>query len=176
MSKSSRRIVAIVLLAAFIIWMIFTVFPFGDAEVSDSSGIGTPQSYEPEFSKEGELWIQSGEGDTLATLDIEIAESDEEVQYGMMYRKHMAPNTGMLFLMGEERPQSFWMKNTYIPLDIIYINSNKEIVSIQKNAEPLSEKSLPSEGPASFVLEVPGGFSDSHQLQKGSIVNYRRAQ
>lgn len=177
MNKSTKKIVALLLLAAFILWMIFTIFPVGGPGSSPGSVNRKPVTYEPKFQKEGELaFVNPGSGDTIKAITIEIAENPEEIQYGMMYRKNMDPNTGMLFLMGEERPQSFWMKNTYVSLDIIYINSKNEIVSIQKNAQPLSETSLPSEGAASMVLEVKGGFSDQHGIQKGSVIVFERDQ
>ena len=131
---------------------------------------------EPRFTKEASLAILDtlGNDTFLKLLDIELAESMNEIQYGMMYRKSMDPNTGMLFLMGEERRQSFYMKNTYVSLDIIYINDAMEIVSIQKNAEPLNERSLPSEGPASLVLEIKGGLSDQWALTKGQKISWSR--
>ena len=107
-------------------------------------------------------------------LDIELAESVAEIQYGMMYRKSMDRNMGMLFIMGSEAPRSFYMKNTYVPLDIIFINDDMKIVSIQKNAKPLDETSLPSEGPASLVLEVKGGLSDELGLVKGQKIRWNR--
>ncbi len=129
--------------------------------------------YEPKFTKEGELRLLDGEnGDTLASLEIEMAMTDEEKEYGMMFRKSVPENTGMLFIMESERIQSFWMRNTYVALDIIYINKNKEIVSIQANATPLSERSLPSEGPAYYVLEVAGNFCAERGIEKGDQIQF----
>ncbi|KFD39121.1 DUF192 domain-containing protein [Schleiferia thermophila] len=133
--------------------------------------VNTQTIYEPKFRHDGYLWILDGSAkDTIALLEIEVAVSDEEIQYGMMYRRSMAENRGMFFVMKNERPQSFWMKNTYIPLDIVYINSQKRIVSIQKDAEPLSERSLPSYEPALYVLEVNAGFCDRHGVKVGDLV------
>ncbi len=176
MKKSTLRIVAIALLVAFLGWVVFTSLPMGGEPKSPTSG-GSKivREYEPKFTKEGELWITRAEsGDTIQSLDIEIADNQTETQYGMMYRKSMDPNTGMLFIMPAEQQQSFWMKNTYVPLDIIYINSNFEIVSIQKNAKPESLESLPSEGVALYVLEVLGGFADEHGLKKGDKIKFER--
>ncbi|MGB0177298.1 MAG: DUF192 domain-containing protein [Owenweeksia sp.] len=176
MNKTTRAIVAIVLLLAFIGWIFMTVLPMGDLKPSaPDQKSGTGNTYEPKFRDEGDLFLVSG-GDTLKTIDIELANTPEKIQYGMMYRKSMKDNEGMLFFMGEERPQSFWMKNTYVSLDIIFIDAEKKIVSIQKNAEPLSEKSLPSEGNASYVLEVPGGFSDRYGIDKGNQVYFTENQ
>jgi len=120
------------------------------------------------FTKEGELQLMKAENDSVvASLDIEIADDEYQRQTGLMYRKSMAPSQGMLFFMDEEKIHSFYMKNTEIALDIIYINSDREIVSIQKNAMPLDPRSLPSEGPAKYVLEVNAGLSDTWGLTAG---------
>ncbi|MGB0979910.1 MAG: DUF192 domain-containing protein [Croceimicrobium sp.] len=173
MKKNKNKVVAIALLLAFGAWITITVLP--GRKVESGTKRPHPARVEPSFTKEAQLSIlNSNAMDTLISLDIELAESVAEIQYGMMYRKSMDPKTGMLFIMGQERPQSFYMKNTYVSLDIIYINSQNEIVSIQRNAEPLNERSLPSEGPASLVLEVKGGLSDQLGLAKGNKVIWER--
>lgn len=174
MTSNKSRYIAIGLLLVFGVWVLATLIPSG-TKVKKAGRTTTSKTVEPSFQKEAELQIFSAPtGDTLANLDIELAESMAEIQYGMMYRKSMDPNTGMLFLMGEERKQSFYMKNTYVSLDIIYINNQNEIVSIQKNAKPLDETSLPSEGPASMVLEIKGGLSDEWGLEKGQKITWKR--
>lgn len=174
MKNARNRIIAIALLLAFGAWLLFTILPSGST-APKSTKRPKPTRVEPPFTKEGELAILDSTGqDTLFQLDIELAESSAEIQYGMMYRKSMDRNTGMLFLMGQERPQSFYMKNTYVSLDIIYINDALEIVSIQRNAEPLNERSLPSEGAASLVLEVTGGLSDELGIGKGNKIRWTR--
>lgn len=175
MKSKTGKIVAIALLVAFVGWIVFTSIPMGGDKKPANRNSQVVKEYEPKFTKEGELWFADNESqDTILKIDIEIADNASETQYGMMYRKHMDPNTGMLFFMDSERQQSFWMKNTYVSLDIIYINSNFEIVSIQKNAEPLNTQSLPSEGPALYVLEVIGGFSDTHGIGKGDKIYFER--
>ncbi len=175
MNKRSRAIVAILLLVAFILWMVFSFLPGGEPVQSRPGGSTAQQAaYEPKFKDEGDLYFIGEAGDTISRVDIELAETDEEINYGMMFRKHMDENTGMLFIRDVERQQSFWMKNTYVSLDIIYINSQNRIVSIQKNAEPLKERSLPSEGPAILILEVKGGYCDAHGIDKGTTIAYTR--
>lgn len=120
------------------------------------------------FSKQGELnLIKAATDSIVATLDIEIADDDYKTQTGLMYRHSMEPNQGMLFIFKDSEPRFFYMKNTEFSLDIIYFNSEKEIVSIRKNAKPYDESSLPSEGPAQYVLEVNAGLTDIWKLQKG---------
>lgn len=127
----------------------------------------------PEFRKDGQLWLIDREkGDTLQTIEIEIADDDFEVQTGLMYRSSMADNRGMLFIFKQASAHAFYMKNTLIPLDIIFIDSNKRIVNIHKNAHPLDESSLPSDGPVQYVLEINGGLSDRWQLKSGDKISW----
>ena len=130
---------------------------------------------EPAFKKEGELEFLSKDGkQTVRKVDIEIAENDDERTQGLMYRKSMDDNKAMLFIFEKEEPQSFWMKNTIMSLDIIYVNSKKEIVKIFKNTIPFSEKSLPSEKPATYVVEVAAGFTDRYGIKDGDIVSFQK--
>lgn len=125
------------------------------------------------FKNEGKLQIKKAVSDSvISTLDIEIADDDYSTQTGLMYRKSMKENQAMLFIFPDSDYRSFYMKNTEIPLDIIYISEDKRIVSIQKNAKPFDETSLPSEAPAKYVLEINGGLSDVWNLEKGDQIEY----
>ena len=138
----------------------------------------TKQSIKTEnvsFTKEGELTVLSSETDSIkANFDIEIAETEYETLTGLMYRKSMQEDRGMLFIQPKEAEQNFYMKNTEIPLDIIYINSGMKVVSFQKNAKPLDESSLPSKAPAKYVLEINAGLSDQLGLQVGDSISFSR--
>ena len=87
-----------------------------------------------------------------------------------MYRRVMAEDAGMLFVFNDDRPRAFWMKNTYIPLDIIYISGNGEIVSIAKDTKPLDETSVPSYLPARFALELNAGLTDKLDIEEGDFL------
>ena len=127
------------------------------------------------FTKEGELTVLSTETDSIkANFDIEIAETEYETQTGLMYRKSMKEDRGMLFIQPTESLQYFYMKNTEIPLDIIYIYTGMKIVSFQKNAEPFNEYTLPSNAPAKYVLEINAGLSDQLGLQVGDSISFSR--
>ncbi len=123
------------------------------------------------FTKEGELTIFKSADSSKISLDIEIADTDFDIQTGLMYRNQMEKNQGMLFIFDDERERFFYMKNTKIPLDLIYIDADTNIVSFQKNAKPFDESSLPSNGPAKYVLEINAGLVDTWNLTaKDSII------
>jgi uncharacterized protein len=126
----------------------------------------------PEFRKDGDLAILFSQKTSKINLDIEIADDEQERMRGLMDRLNLPDNAGMLFIFQDEDLRSFWMKNTFISLDIIYINSNKEIVSIQKYAQPQTTSSLPSEKPAKYVLEVNAGFTDENSINPGDKVEF----
>jgi len=126
------------------------------------------------FKKEGVLTLKKADSDSIIkTLDIEIADNDYETQTGLMYRTKLETNQGMLFIFQDTQIRSFYMKNTKIPLDIIYIDEDKTIVSFQKNAKPMDETSLPSSAPAKYVLEINGGLSDEWELAVGDKIDFQ---
>ena len=127
------------------------------------------------FTKEGEIKLVKAKTDSvIKILDLEIAETEYETQTGLMYRHSMKDNQSMLFIFKNEQPRSFYMKNTEFPLDIIYFNKKKEIVSIQKNAKPYDKTSLPSNRPVLYVLEVNAGLSDKWGLEVGDLFFEKR--
>lgn len=132
-------------------------------------------SYNYPFTKHGELFLITPEtNDTLASIDIEIADNESTREMGLMYRQMMPENMGMLFIFDRDEMRSFWMKNTYIALDLIFINSDHEIVTIRENNEPLIEWSIQSDAPARYVLEVNAGFCYEHGIIKGQRIQYNR--
>lgn len=124
----------------------------------------TPQDID--FTRDGELSIFKNDS-LIQTIEVEFAKNDMERSLGLMYRSSMDEHQGMWFIFPEEAPRSFYMRNTEIPLDIIYLDKDKKVVSIAKNARPYDETSLPSEKPAMYVLEINGGLSDKWGIEKG---------
>ena len=176
-----QLIITILISLALIAFILPDILPLfmGNSQGGTSARNVAPNSNppatmpEPTFTKEGTLSLLSGEtGEAIKQIDIEKAENDQERALGMMFRKSMPDNQGMLFLFDQSAPQSFWMKNTLIPLDIIYIDENKKINTIHPNATPKSEASLPSNGNAQYVLEVRGGFCQDHGVKVGDIVDW----
>lgn len=127
----------------------------------------------PVFRKDGDLRFLDGKtNNVISTINIEIADDDAEKEQGLMYRDTMPENNGMLFLMGVEEPQTFWMKNTILSLDILFVDSDRKIVSIHKNCTPYSLDQIPSEKPALFVVEVNAGYTDKHAIKNGDRISF----
>lgn len=106
-------------------------------------------------------------------LDVEIADTLESRTIGLMFRKSMPRNAGMLFLFEREEPRAFWMKNTLIPLDMIFVRSDGSIVNIAEKAIPHDETPVPSTGPAIAVLEINGGRAAELGLKAGDVIHYK---
>lgn len=114
------------------------------------------------------LTIVTDEGER--TFQVEIADDPRERARGLMFRRSMGSEEGMLFDFFEEQPASFWMRNTYIPLDMIFIKADGTVDSIAERTTPLSERSVPSKGPVRFVLEINAGLTDELGIEPGDQV------
>jgi len=101
---------------------------------------------------------------------VELVDNDADRAKGLMYRKELPEGRGMLFDFKREQEVSFWMQNTYIPLDMIFIRGDGRILRIQENAEPLSTRLIPSGGPVLGVLEVIGGTARKLGIKPGDQV------
>ena len=108
--------------------------------------------------------------------NVEIADDDAERQRGLMYRNHMSDDHGMLFVFEHEEPQSFWMMNTHIPLDILYFDAGRKLVSASRNTPPCSSgvncPSYPSKGRAKYVLELNAGQAKAIGLKEGDRMSF----
>jgi uncharacterized membrane protein (UPF0127 family) len=135
----------------------------------------TPQIMDTAFTKEGELtFLKKGSKKVLHKIGIEVSDEDRERAQGLMYRSQMGDNEGMIFIFPISEPQSFWMKNTKIPLDIIYVNEKNEIVKIYKMTKPFNTTSLPSGKNAMYVVEINGGLSDKLGISEGDIIDFKK--
>jgi uncharacterized protein len=127
------------------------------------------------FIKEGKvIFFNKETKDKIIQIDVEIADNPDEIATGLMYRYSMPEKVGMLFIYEETQPLAFWMKNTYISLDIIFIDENMQIVTIKKNAKPLSEQLIPSIRDSMYVVEVNAGFCDKYRIKSGDYLSYER--
>lgn len=103
------------------------------------------------------------------TIAVEVASSVETQRTGMMYRKEIGPDEGMLFIFSEAKPLSFYMKNTYVPLSIAFIRSDGQILNIEE-MEPLSLESHSSSAPCRYALEMPEGWFEKSGVKAGDFV------
>lgn len=103
---------------------------------------------------------------------VEVVSTPPAIQRGLMYRQHLPLDAGMLFLMGDEIEHTFYMRNTLIPLDMIFIARDLTIAGIVENAEPRTETLRSVGKPSLYVLEVNGGWTRSHQVVPGAKVRF----
>jgi uncharacterized membrane protein (UPF0127 family) len=121
---------------------------------------------------EPKVTIASSHGREV-TFQVEIADTPGKRELGLQYRQELAPNRGMLFIFAEERRLTFWMKNTPIPLDMIFIGRDQKIVGIVEEAAPYSLDSRSvGEVPSQFVLEINGGLSRRYGFKPGNSVRF----
>jgi uncharacterized membrane protein (UPF0127 family) len=129
----------------------------------------TASSYAAELSR---LNILDDQKKIIARLNVEVADDDAERDRGLMFRENVPAQTGMLFVFPTPRPVNFWMKNTYVPLDIIFITPDLNISSIHYNARPLDLTPIPSRVPVTAVLEVRAGEAARLGLKKGQKISH----
>jgi len=157
---NQRNIIIIAILAAMIVSSYFLFFK------KSSTG--------PEWVREGDVtFISKDTRQQVTKIEVEAAVTPAERSQGLMFRSEMDEDKGMLFLFEKMDWQSFWMKNTLMPLDIMFIDDKGVINTIYKNTVPYSEKSLPSKQKSQFVVEVVGGFSDRYGIKEGDLIEYK---
>jgi uncharacterized membrane protein (UPF0127 family) len=144
-----------------LVFALFLILGASSAVALAAEEITGPQKTLPQTA----LVIQTAKGRTNFT--VEMATEWQQQQTGLMFRKTLAPNAGMLFDFKQEAPQSFWMKNTLIPLDMLFIKADGTIVRIAANTKPLSEDPVPSYEPVRVVLEIAGGRAAQLGIEPG---------
>jgi hypothetical protein len=138
---------------------------------------GCKNEEEPVFRQDGHLDFlrkeAGGSMSTLASIKIEVADEPTEMSQGLKYRSSMRDDEGMFFIFPLEGPQSFWMQDTKISLDILYVNNALQIVHIAPNTVPFSEAPIPSQKPARYVVEVNAGFCAERGIRVGDFIQTR---
>ncbi len=152
---------AVIAIALFIIFM--------PKKTENSTAVNSPV-----FTKQGELTLTDDKGNSIISIDIEIADNDSRREIGLMGRAEMAERQGMLFVFEEEHYESFWMRNTILPLDMVFIDKQGRIITIHKNTKPFSDENYSSTGLTLFVLEVNAGFTDKYGIKVGDMINWKR--
>lgn len=116
--------------------------------------------------------FQPASGAAPVRVRVELARTPEEQMRGLMHRRALEPDAGMLFLFDRAEPRRFWMRNTYIPLDMIFLDASRVVISIEENTVPLDETGRGPDQPAQFVVEVAGGYARSHGISVGSRAQF----
>ena len=144
-----------------------------------SSAACQPQGEQPQMERsvagleQAPLTITTAAGKTHH-FTVEVARTAEEQAQGLMNRQSLGPDRGMIFPMDPPRDASFWMKNTLIPLDLIFVRADGTIARIEENAVPLSLEPIMSMEPVAAVLELAGGRSAELGIRAGDRVNWPR--
>jgi uncharacterized protein len=142
-------------------------------KLSTTSSISADSPNEIKFHREGELaFISNDSRKKIKTIDIEIADTPEKLETGLMYRRTMADTEGMLFVFKKAGLRFFWMKNTYIPLDMIFVDKNMKIVKIEKDTIPMSEENIPTHKNTLYIVEVNAGFCDRYGINVGDYIQF----
>ncbi len=128
-----------------------------------------PEQNRPQSLQTSDITIITSEGTNLV-FRVELARTENEKQMGLMYRSALQPGTGMLFLFDDVAERAFWMKNTWIPLDIIFIREDGVIHSIHHEAKPHSLERISSDGEIKHVLEIAGGEAERQGISPGDRI------
>jgi len=129
----------------------------------------SPTPVKPQNHGDGTFTIVVSQGAARVAVRVEVAATVEQRQLGLMFRQELAEDAGMLFLFGRDVQTGFWMRNTYIPLDIAYIDAGKRVIGIARGV-PLNEAGLSPPGPYRYVLEVNAGWFERHGMGVGAEV------
>ena len=141
---------------------------------TDDDAAPTLQTDVP-FRQDGQLAFLTPSGSSLVEIAIEIVETPEDRQRGLMYRRSMPERSGMLFIMDAEEEQTFTMENTYVPLDMIFVSTDSAVVDVAKRTRPL-EQLVTSKAPAKYVIEVRAGFADRYGITDRTRVAWQRSE
>lgn len=111
-------------------------------------------------------------GQATVSVRVEVVQKPEDRQRGLMFRKHLDDDAGMLFLFERPEPQTFWMHNTLIPLDMIFIAADKSVLGVVENATPRTDSPRGVPGVSQYVLEVNAGFCRKYGIEAGTFVRF----
>ncbi len=133
-----------------------------------SASQGATEPGDPPFRIPVSISASSGE----VIFQSEIADTPAERQKGLMFREHMGEQEGMVFLFPDEAPRAFWMHNTLIPLDMVFIRADRTVLGVVENAEPKTDTSRSVPGSSQFVLEINGGTAKRVGIAEGQKVTF----
>jgi len=134
---------------------------------------GTESAEAGSLRRDGRLEFLTGEGMISAAVDIQVADTPQERARGLMGFKKLDESEGMLFIYPDADLRAFWMRNTYVSLDIIFLSEGRRVINIAQGTRVLSDTRYYSEEPAQYVVEVIAGFCQAHGIRPGDSVRWR---
>jgi len=164
--RSWKRWIILLIIMGLAVSLYFSIF-------HNPSPVITAPKENITFRDEGNLYfIDSHRGDTLARIDIEIANDEDSRMRGLMDRDSLGINQGMLFIYSKAMDHTYWMKNTRISLDIIFIGDDKSVKYIADHTIPYSTTPIPGFYPSRYVVEVNAGFCLEHNIKPGVLIDF----
>lgn len=156
------------LLISFVLSSILFISSCSDGQRQSETQV-EENARELEFT--AEVSFVRADMDTVSMIQVAVADDNQSRSEGLMNVTELPSDSGMLFIFENNQARSFWMANTPLPLDILFVNSNMNIVRIHRNTQPYSQESIQSEAPARFVVEVNGGYTIEHDIREGMSIS-----
>ena len=135
-------------------------------------GATEPSSARSEPTLSGPAVVLRPPGHPAVTVTAEVQRTDSQRARGLMFRRELDENRGMLFVFRESEHLTFWMHNTYLPLDMVFITSNMRVLGVVENAVPMTDDPREVPGDSQYVLEVRGGYAARHHIAAGTLVEF----
>lgn len=148
--------------------LIFISFLF--IACSDTETSERPATEERTLEYTSEVSFIDARGNEVSTIGVAVADDNDSRTEGLMDVTDLPDDSGMLFIFNENRERNFWMANTPLSLDIIFVNEDFEIIRIHQNTTPYSQDNIPSEKPAKYVVEVNAGYTLRHDITEGATI------
>jgi uncharacterized membrane protein (UPF0127 family) len=140
----------------------------------DDAPLVMPVTHTADAAPGPKVFLGTPRGDVAVA--VEVVATEPKIERGLMYRQHMPPDDGMLFMLGVEKDWTFWMRNTLIPLDMIFIRKDLTIAGIVENAEPKTDTLRKVGQPSLYVLEVNGGYTRAHGVVADAKVRFENVR
>ena len=155
---------------------LFFLLALGPLLLASCASESADPSAEEGFEVEGSLAFLTPDGDTLRTIDVDVADTDAERKRGLMRQRSLGYDRGMLFIFDSVDEGGMWMKNTPLPLDIVFVAPDSQVINIAHRTTPFSEESIEPAAPRNFVVEVRAGFANRFDLTDSTRVRWTRSE
>jgi len=172
---SSHRISLIFMGIALTLFVIIKISPkFKSSKTHVTGRVHINKVKNQSFSNDAKGWFVNSNGETVAVMNLELAETKQKIDKGLTHRKTLEASNGILFVFPDLAPQTFWMKDTFIPLDVLFMNESGVVVNIVENTVPHSLDLIKSKVSVKYVLEVNSGFVKENRLRLGSKLTFEK--